>query len=224
MATASTTRTQRIIIWIIAVFLAVGSVGSFLIIVLGNQNAQADKDRFNQLYAQFQKESDDYQAKVDAQTKELSDKYYKDFNKYASRPAAFDKSSVKDLEKNDIVVGTGSALTAESTFYAYYIGWNPSGKVFDSSIKDGALVAPLEASPDGVIDGWSQGVDGMKVGGVRELTIPSDLAYGSTGHGDDIPADTPLKFIIMVIEAPDKITAPEPSDELINLYARIYGS
>ena len=64
----------------------------------------------------------------------------------------------------------------------------------------------------------------MKVGGVRELTIPSDLAYGETGSGDSIPANTPLKFVIMTIPTPTAIEQPMPSEELTTLYSRLYGN
>ena len=220
----ATTKAQRIGIWVIAAFMAVGTVGSFAIIVLANSNNQKDQARYNDLYAQYQKEETAYQAKVDAQTKQLSDKYYTTFNQFASRPSTFDKSSVTSLKTDDLVVGTGDAITDTSTFSAYYIGWTPDGNVFDSSISSGALKAPISAAPGGVIQGWTQGAAGMKVGGVRELTIPSDLAYGSTGSGDSIPANTPLKFVIMVIPTPEAIPEPQPSQELTTLYTRLYGN
>lgn len=221
----ATTKAQRIGIWIIAAFMAIGTVGSFAIIVLANNNNQKDQDRFNELYSVYQTEQTAYQAKVDAQAKELSDKYFSTFSPYLSSVAAFDASSVAELEKEDLVEGTGDPVTSESAFTAYYIGWNPSGTMFDSSFneaKDG-LKAPIAASPGGVIKGWTQGVDGMKVGGIRELTIPSDLAYGETGSGADIPANTPLKFIVMIIPTPETITEPTMSPELITLYTRLYG-
>jgi FKBP-type peptidyl-prolyl cis-trans isomerase len=49
-----------------------------------------------------------------------------------------------------------------------------------------------------MIEGWNQGVLGMKIGGVRELTIPAELAYGETGSGK-IPANSPIKFVLMTI-------------------------
>ena len=212
----ATTKVQRIGIWIIALFMVVGTVGSFAIIILSNKNTQSDQDRFNTLYAK-------YQADVAAQTKELSDKYFPTFSPYLSRPAAFDAASVTDLGKEDLVTGTGDAITSSSTFTAYYIGWNPSGKVFDSSFSDDkkSLKAPFTASPGGVIKGWTQGVDGMKVGGIRELTIPAELAYGATGSGADIPPNTPLKFDIFIIPTPTPVAVP---DELNTLYTRIYGN
>ena len=220
----ATTKTQRIGIWIIAVFMAVGTIGSFAIIVLANSNSQADTARYNELYAQYQKEQTAYTEKTDAQAKELSDKYYATFSQYASRPSTFDKNGVSELKTEDLVVGTGEDLTEESTFTAYYIGWTPDGNIFDQSISDGALKAPFTAAPGQVIRGWTKGVAGMKVGGVRELTIPSDLAYGETGSGDSIPANTPLKFVIMTIPTPTAIEQPMPSEEITTLYSRLYGN
>ena len=60
----------------------------------------------------------------------------------------------------------------------------------------------------------------MKVGGVRQLTIPSSLAYKEAGQGTDIGPNMPLKFILLVIPAPEAI---EPSAELETLYQRLNG-
>ena len=60
----------------------------------------------------------------------------------------------------------------------------------------------------------------MKVGGVRELTIPSDMAYGETGSGEDIPANTPLKFVVMAIPPVEEIPLPQI---LKDYYKRQYG-
>lgn len=219
------TKIQRVGIWIIAIFMAVGTIGSFAIIVLANANAQNDQKRYNELATEYQADVTRYQEEVAAQGAELSKKYFDSFKKYLSSPAKFDKKSVMELKTKDLVKGKGEKLTSESTFTAYYIGWGPDGKMFDSSFSDDkkSLIAPLSVEPGTVIKGWTQGVDGMREGGVRELTIPSDLAYGEAGHGADIPADTPLKFIMMVIPEPDKIELPQMSEELINLRQRIYG-
>ena len=216
----ATTKAQRIGIWIIAAFMAVGTIGSFAIIVLANSNDQKDQARLNQLTADYQKQTEAYQAKVAAQATELSKQYYETFNQYASRPATFDKASVTELKTQDLVVGTGEDITAESSFTAYYIGWTPDGNIFDSSISSGALKAPITAAPGGVIKGWTQGAAGMKVGGIRELTIPSDLAYGESGQGESIPANTPLKFIVMTIPAPETIPQPDMPQELIEYYTK----
>lgn len=204
----STTKAQRIGIWIIAGFMAVGTIGSFAIIVLSNQNAQKDQARVKELTAR-------YTAEKDAQSKELSETYFSTLNQYTSRVSPFNAAEVGELKTEDLTIGTGDAITTETSFTAYYIGWTPDGKVFDSSISGDVLKAPFAVTPGGVIKGWTQGADGMKVGGVRELTIPSDLAYGSTGSGTSIPANTPLKFVVMIIPTPKTI---EMSQELVNYY------
>lgn len=207
----SATTGQRIGIWIIAVFMLVGTIGSFAIIVLANNNAQQDQQRYDSLLAE-------YQAEVAAQETELSERYYDEFSQYASRVSAFDAASVTELQTEDLKVGDGEELTADSTFTAYYIGWNPEGTIFDGSLDDGALKAPFTASPGSVIQGWSDGVIGMKVGGVRELTIPSDLAYGETGSGDAIAPNSPIKFVMMVIPTPETVQVPQ---ELFDLQRRL---
>lgn len=216
----ATTKTQRIGIWVIAVFMAVGTIGSFAAIVLANQNSQSDQKRSQQLTADYQAATAEYQAKVDAQSKELSDKYFDTLNGYMSRVGAFDAAAVTELQTEDLLVGEGEAITTESTFTAYYIGWNPTGTVFDSSVEEESLKAPFSVTPGGVIEGWTKGADGMKVGGIRELTLPSALAYGEAGQGEDIPANTPLKFIVMIIPTPEVIPAPEMPQELLDLYKR----
>jgi len=115
----SATKGQRIGIWAIAIFMFVGTIGSFVAIVLANNNQQSDQTRANELYKAYQKEVAD-------QSTQLSEKYFNTFNQYSSRPAAFDAASVTELQTNDIVVGDGEDITSESSFTAYYIGWNPT--------------------------------------------------------------------------------------------------
>jgi len=214
----ATPRSQRIGIWIIAIVMVVGTLLSFVVMVLSSKNDTTSQAHIQQLSNQYQKDYAAYQKKIDAQAKELSDKYYSSFKAYEDKPAKFDKSDVKDLEKNDLKTGTGAKLTEKSTFTAYYIGWTPDGKSFDGSFDGKKLKAPLKVTPGGVITGWTEGIDGMKVGGVRELTIPSEKAYGKAGSGDKIPANSPLKFIIMVIPTPKEIKEPAVPQELIDYY------
>jgi FKBP-type peptidyl-prolyl cis-trans isomerase len=197
---------QRIGIWIIAIVLTVGTLGSFLVMALSVQNESTDQSR-------IQTEYTEYQAAVSAQTKELSDKYFAGFNKYSSMPKAFSAGDVTKLIKKDLKVGNGEVVTATTEYNAYYIGWNPKGVVFDQSISDGKLIAPIAGG--NLITGWNEGVIGMKIGGVRELSIPSDKAYGSTGSGDNIPPNTPIKFIVMIIPKVEDVPVPA---ELLKYY------
>ncbi len=215
----STTKGQRIGIWAIAVLMAVGTIGSFAIIVIANANSQKEQTRYQELAAQYQTETADYKKKV-------GEKYFAQLDKQKSRVASFDKASVKKLVQKDITQGTGQELTASSSFYAYYIGWNPSGKIFDSSFNEAGdgLKDAFNAYPGGVIEGWTEGVIGMKEGGIRELTIPASMAYGEQDKSaTGIPPNTPLKFILLVIPAAEMSNAPQPSEELLNLYQRLYG-
>ena len=204
------TRGQRIGIWIIAIFMAVGTIGSFVIIILANQNQKNEQARYTQLI-------EEYRAEQSEQAKELSDKYYDTLSPYASRVGTFDAASVTELKTEDLVVGDGEKLDENSTFTAYYIGWTPDGKIFDQSIEGDSLKAPFTVYPGAVIEGWSKGVVGMKVGGVRELTIPAEQAYGETGN-QNIAPNTPLKFVLLVIPTPEPIM---PSQELLDLDKRL---
>ena len=71
-----------------------------------------------------------------------------------------------------------------------------------------------------MIGGWKKGIVGMKIGGVRELTIPSAQAYGEEGSGDDIPANTPLKFVVLAVPS---ISEPEMPQLIKDYYKKEYG-
>ncbi len=195
-------KAQRISIWIIVIVLTAGTMLSFFAIILGNSNTANEQATISQL-------TQKYQADVAAQTKQLSDQYYSVFSSYASNVSAFDPASITDVKSTDLKVGDGAAIDENSSYTAYYIGWNPSGKIFDSSIANGSLKQPFAVTPGGVISGWMKGTSGMKVNGVREIAMPSAEAYGSTGSGADIPPNTPLKFIVMVIPTPKTIQVPQ---------------
>lgn len=215
---------QRVAIWSIAALMIVGTLGSFLVLILGPQNQATDTARYEELTAEYNKQYADYEAKVDAQAAELSPKYYATFSQYQSRVKSFSAGDVTQLATEDIVVGEGEEITKDSTYSAYYIGWNPDGKVFDGSINTDtkSLDAPFIVQPGGVITGWSEGVEGMKSGGVRQITIPSEKAYGELGSGENIPPNTPLKFIVMVVPNIETLLPPTPSDELNRLYQQLY--
>lgn len=188
-----TPKMQRIGILVIAIVMVVGTIGSFLMLILANQNTLNEQ-------AQMAKEQQAAAEKQQKAAADLSAKYYSTFKPYESRAAEFDASAVGDsVTHEDLVEGDGAVISKDSAYKAYYIGWNPKGKIFDSSINGETLKAPLDLSQMQLISGWYDGVDGMKIGGMREITIPSDKAYGEKGQGDDIPPNTPIKFIVMAI-------------------------
>ena len=98
------TKAQRIGIWIIAVFMLVGSIGLIILPIFVNDNQAVDQAKFNEISAQYQADYEAYQEKVDAQAAELSATYYPIFSPYQSRVAAFDKGSVTELGIEDLVL------------------------------------------------------------------------------------------------------------------------
>lgn len=215
----ATSTAQRTGIWIIAIVLTVGTLAGFLAMIIAPQNDATDAAKLQRAQAEYQTAQTEYQEKVDAQAAELSKEYYEEFSKYRDRPEKFDADGVDEVSTDDLKTGDGDEIKADTAYSAYYIGWNPSGKVFDQSLEDDSLKAPIEGG--NLIEGWNEGVVGMKVGGVREITIPSDKAYGEEGGGsDDIPPNTPLKFIVMIIPKPETIPQPEIPQELLEAYGQ----
>ncbi len=102
------------------------------------------------------------------------------------------------LQYRDLKVGDGAEAKPGDTVRVHYTGWLMDGTKFDSSLDRGEpFKFPLGAGH--VIRGWDEGVAGMKVGGKRELVIPSDLAYGDRGMPPDIPPKATLKFEVELL-------------------------
>lgn len=177
----ATSKSQRIGIWVIAIAMALGTIGSFFAIILANDNAKVDQ-----------------QNSLDAQKKMMEElaKSNKPLEGYEATP--FDKDDVTELKVEVLKEGDGEALDAESTLTANYFGWTYDGKIFDSTNKDGT-VTPIDFSLAGVIKGWTEGLTGQKVGSVVKLLIPADKAYGSVDMGDGRPFG-PLAFIVEIKE------------------------
>lgn len=192
---ASNDRAQRIGIWIIAVVMTVGTIGSFAVIILQNDNqkidqaAAADKQKtYDEQLAEYTK-----QQKVVAQTNAANSE---GFDGYSAR--TFDAAAVTTLKAEVLKAGTGETVKATDSINASYFGWTSDGSIFDSSKKkDAPKDAPVTFPLSGVIKGWGEGLTGVKVGSIIRLTIPADKAYGPTGSGI-IPANAPLEFIVVI--------------------------
>jgi peptidylprolyl isomerase len=105
-----------------------------------------------------------------------------------------------DLVVTDLSVGEGAEATSGSTVSVHYVGVaHSTGEEFDASYNRGA---PLQfrLGIGQVISGWDQGVQGMKVGGRRQLVIPPHLAYGDRGAGGVIKPGETLVFVVDLLE------------------------
>ena len=97
----------------------------------------------------------------------------------------------------DVKEGTGPAVGPGQVAQVHYTGWFVSGQQFDSSVGG----SPLEfaVGQHQVIDGWDEGVAGMKVGGKRRLVIPPELGYGAAGYPGAIPPNATLVFDVELV-------------------------
>jgi FKBP-type peptidyl-prolyl cis-trans isomerase len=108
------------------------------------------------------------------------------------------------LKYEDVKVGTGAEAKSGQNATVHYTGWlwadGKKGNKFDSS-KDRGQPFSFPLGGGRVIKGWDEGVQGMKPGGTRMLTIPSELGYGARGAGGAIPPNATLLFEVELIES-----------------------
>lgn len=103
----------------------------------------------------------------------------------------------KALVVKDLVVGEGAEAKSGDALTVRYVGVSYStGKEFDASWKTPTNAFDFTLGEGAVIPGWDQGIVGMKVGGRRELVIPSELGYGEQGSGADIKGGETLVFVV----------------------------
>lgn len=107
------------------------------------------------------------------------------------------KTPITELKIEDEIVGKGPAVKNGDTAEVNYLGTLLNGTKFDSSY-DRNQTFSFSVGAGNVIQGWDKGLIGMQVGGKRKLTIPSDMAYGSSGQGP-IPPNSPLIFEIELV-------------------------
>ena len=107
-------------------------------------------------------------------------------------------TTASGLVYEDTVVGTGAEAKAGQQVSVHYTGWLTDGKKFDSS-KDRNDPFEFSLGMRQVIGGWDEGVQGMKIGGTRKLTIPPELGYGARGAGGVIPPNATLVFEVELL-------------------------
>lgn len=102
------------------------------------------------------------------------------------------------LKVEDLTIGTGDEAVAGKKVQVHYTGTLTDGSKFDSSLDRGT---PFEfvLGMGQVIQGWDQGVAGMKVGGQRRLTVPPEMGYGARGFPPVIPPNSTLVFDVQLL-------------------------
>ena len=114
-------------------------------------------------------------------------------------PTAIIVHTESGLQIEDLLVGIGDEARVGLTVSVHYSGWLVDGRKFDSSLDRG-VPFEFELGRGSVIKGWDEGVVSMKVGGIRRLIIPPELAYGDRGAGSVIPPGATLIFEIELLD------------------------
>ncbi len=108
-------------------------------------------------------------------------------------------TTASGLVIDELAVGNGVEATAGKFVFVHYTGWLTDGSKFDSS-RDRRQPFSFLLGRGQVIAGWDEGVQGMKVGGSRKLTIPPHLGYGAAGAGGVIPPNATLVFEVELLD------------------------
>lgn len=219
---------QRVLIGAIAVILLGSIIAGYAAIVVngGISDSSTSQGIDPEKLARYQQEYEDKAAEFKEATKADFDK----FVPYRSEVVAYNETTANEsgVQTRDLAVGDGKELAEGDTDYlAYYVGWCADESVFDSSFDNNteptAFASALDPSM-GLIEGWEMGVVGMKLGGVREITIPGELAYKDS---QEICGGTykPLKFLVMAVpnEDPLKTLALELETASYKLQYANYG-
>lgn len=108
------------------------------------------------------------------------------------------QENVTELKIEDLIVGTGAEAVTGKVISVHYTGTLTDGTKFDSS-KDRGEPFEFTLGAGQVIQGWDKGFAGMKIGGKRKLTIPSEMGYGAQGAGGVIPPNATLIFEVELL-------------------------
>ena len=220
---------QRIVISVIAIVMLGSIIASYAAIILNGGKSNTGSTDSGISSEKLSEYEDAYYAKL-AEFKSATKGDFDKFIQYKGEIKAYNESAANGgpVATKDLVIGDGKELTAgDSDYYAYYVGWCADESIFDSSFDDNdnpqSFAKILDASL-GMIEGWQTGVIGMRVNGIREITIPSTLAYGDTmeicgGY------DKPLKFLVMAKRKSDDRTkmATELDDAYMKYQYALYG-
>lgn len=199
-----TSTRQRVVIAIIAVLMLGSIIAGYAAIILnggnGSSTASGDSKIDEAKVAEYEEAYNKLQAEFSESTKDD----YDQFIAYKSEIKGYNETSANEdgLQTRDLKKGSGDKIDEDTEYLAYYVGWCADESIFDSSLDSNdnptGFARILDASL-GMIEGWNIGVTGMHIDGIREITIPGQLAYGDSMEicGGK---NKPLKFIVMTKE------------------------
>lgn len=222
-----TTVGQRVAIGIIAFFMLGSIIASYAAILVGNSSSKDSEQKLSEERIAYYQ--DGYADKL-AKFKEVSKKDFEKFSPYMSEVKAYNEKTANEsgVQTRDLVKGSGRTIgEKDGDYLAYYVGWCADESIFDSSLDNEKSPASFAKALDvsiGMIEGWYKGTEGMKLGGIREITVPGELAYAEQteicgGY------NKPLKFLIMAVAAEDplKTAASEVDSAYMKLQYANYG-
>lgn len=185
----ATPTSQRVGIWVIVIAIAIGTVGTYFALVLGNNNDAKEQEEYSKALADYQKEQDK------CPTGEVSDLKQ---DPAPVAPTSQTYEDIPELKTEDIAVGTGAEVKAGDCVVIFYHGTLAvNGKSFTGGDNYSSGI-PYRALTTGFVPGFAQGLVGMKEGGERRILIPSDLGYKDQAQGE-IPANSDLIFVVKLV-------------------------
>ena len=217
---------QRFFIILIAILMLGSIIASYALIIANGGKVGTDTSSYDEIDVDEEKIAEleaAYTKKEEEFSKATKDDY-EEFIEYRSRIKAYNETSANQsgVQSEDLKKGSGHKLEeGDYDYYAYYVGWCADGTIFDSSFNNNdnptAFSKALDASL-GMIEGWNAAVVGMRMDGIREITVPGELAYGDSmeicgGY------NKPLKFLIMAKAKDEQLTTL--SSELDKAYMRL---
>ncbi|MBR3052117.1 FKBP-type peptidyl-prolyl cis-trans isomerase [Candidatus Saccharibacteria bacterium] len=197
-----TSTKQRVVIIIIAVIMLASIIAGYAAIVINGSNSSSASD--SGISAEKKAEYETAYEEQKEKFKEATKSDYEKFIAYKSEIKAYNEESANEggVKVKELEAGTGAEVAEDgSNYLAYYVGWCADASIFDASFddKDDPTGFAKALNPSlGMIEGWTEGVKGMKIGGVRRITIPGELAYGESMEicGGK---NKPLRFLVMAV-------------------------
>ena len=185
----ATRTSQRVGIWIIAVVMLVGTLGAFFLPILINDSQSKEAEEMRVLQEQYEKQM------AQCPGGEVADKK---ISPAPTPPEAPVLEDVPELKMVDVTVGDGAEAKAGDCVEILYHGTlAKDGKAFEGG-SNYAEGVPYRSPTTDFVEGFSKGIIGMKVGGERQVFIPSAQAYGDQASGE-IPANSDLIFTIRLV-------------------------